>query len=203
MASFVAVENIVFLYHIDLFLISILGLFIIVKLPRIIALFGTTSERFDGYFLHYIPYRPSTRAVYNKDHSYPPPGPIADDVHTSDSCVTATGAPVTTHYPPHVGSCIKFLRPCLKLLRFRISPGFSITQSLILVFYFACLVYASFYRSNIFTDGYRTGWVAIAQLPFVFAFSQKNNVLSALLGYGYDKVSISQYSAKNSIILTI
>ena len=194
-------DNLIFLYHIDLFLLSILGLFIIFRLPQIIALFGTTSEWFDGYFLHYIPYRPSTRVVHNAHPSYPPPGHkteyASDNSHTLYSHathaqrVTATGDALTVRYPPHVSSCIRFLRPCLKLLRLRISHGFSIAQSLTLSIYFICLVYASFYRSNIFTDGYRTGWVAIAQLPFVFAFSQKNNVLGALLGYGYDKVILS------------
>jgi hypothetical protein len=55
--------------------------------------------------------------------------------------------------------------------------------------YFWVLTYASFYKSNIFLEADRTGWVAIAQLPFIFALSQKNNLLGWLMGLGYEKVS--------------
>ena len=64
-------------------------------------------------------------------------------------------------------------------------------QSLLFFIYLICLVYASFYKSNIFTDGTRTGWVAIAQLPFLFSLAQKNNVLGLIIGCGYEKVIIS------------
>ncbi len=37
---------------------------------------------------------------------------------------------------------------------------------------------------------YTNGLVAVAQLPFVFAFAQKNNIVGAILGYGYEKVRI-------------
>lgn len=155
------------LYHTNLLLLSIVGFFIIAKLPRVIALFGTTSEWFDGHFLHYTPSASHAKRATEKGG-------------------------VTMRYPPHVDSCIKFLRPLLKYLRLRISPGFSIAQSLILVIYFACLAYASLYKSNIFTDSSRTGWVATAQLPLLFALAQKNNVLGLLLGCAYENVTISQ-----------
>lgn len=192
------------LYHVDLILLSMAALFIVVRFPRLIALFGTTSEWFDGHFLHYVPYRPSTRVVLNAFNAYPPKTENAsDDSHTHyaphPQRVTVQGAPVTMRYPPHITSCIKFLRPSLKFLRFRISPGLSIAQLLILFIYFTCLVYASFYKSNIFTDKFRTGWVCVAQLPFVFAFAQKNNVLGSLLGYGYEKVTI--YIATSNIYI--
>ncbi|KAF8811101.1 hypothetical protein BYT27DRAFT_7221556 [Phlegmacium glaucopus] len=198
------------LFHTDLLLLSIVGLFIIARLPRLIALFGTTSEWFNGHFLHHVPYRSSTRLVHPA-HSYrSPPNPkeyASDNSHTLYSHasnaqrVTDKGAPLTMRYPPHVGSCINILRPLLKLLRLRISPGFSIAQSLILCIYFSCLVYASFYKSNIFTDKTRTGWVAIAQLPFVFAFAQKNNILASLLGYGYEKVNFIHRFAGRLVVL--
>lgn len=201
-------ESIALLYRIDLVLLSITGLFVVAKLPQAIALFGTTSEWFDGHFLHYIPYSPSL------NRSYPPLSSKADrdlasnishTFHYHDTLptqrVTEKGTPVTMRYPPHVGSCIKFLHPVIALLRLRTSPGFSITQSLIFFIYFVCLVYATFYKSDIFTDQTRTGWVAIAQLPFLFLLAQKNNVLGLLLGYGYEKVTISQRPTKKKNIL--
>jgi ferric-chelate reductase len=183
------------LYRVDLVLLSITSLFIVAKLPQAIALFGTTSEWFDGHFLHYVPYNPSA------NRSYQPPSSKTDlgsnishsfQSHHATQRVTEKGAPVTKRYPPHVGSCIKPLRPVLTLLRLRISPGVSIAQSLISFIYFICLVYATFYRSNIFTDQIRTGEVAISQLPFLFLLAQKNNVLGFLLGYAHEKATISQ-----------
>ena len=190
------------LYRVDLVLLSITGLFIVAKLPQAIALFGTTSEWFDGHFLHYVPYRPSA------NRSYPPPSSkndLASNIsHSFQSHptqlerVTEKGTPLIKRYPPHVGSCLKLLRPVLTLLRLRISPGFSIAQSLIFFIYFVCLVYATFYRSNIFTDQIRTGEVAITQLPFLLLLSQKNNILGLLLGCGHEKVTVSQSPKKKS-----
>ena len=197
------VESIVLLYRIDLVLLSIAALFVVAKLPQIIALFGTTSEWFDGYLLHYVPHKPSSTRYY------PPPSSKTDFAsnishtlhsHTSNTLpterVTEKGAPLTTRYPPHVGSCISFLRPVLTLLRLRTSPGFSIAQSLIFFIYLACLGYATLYDSNIFTDQTRTAWVVMAQLPFLFLLAQKNNILGLLLGCGYEKVSYLPTSQK-------
>ena len=190
------VESIALLYRISLVLLSITGLFVAAKLPQVIALFGTTSEWFDGLFLHYIPYSPS------RNRSYPQMSTKTDLTsnisHTLHSHYTLPmkrvaekGSPVTMRYPPHAGSCIKFLYPFLTMLRIRTSPGFSIAQSLIFSIYLACLGYATFYRSNIFTDQTRTAWVAVTQLPFLFLLAQKSSILGFLLGCGYEKVSYS------------
>jgi ferric-chelate reductase len=194
-------ESISLLYRIDFVLLSITGLFVVAKLPQVIALFGTTSEWFDGYFLHCIPYSPSYNQSYLPSSSKTDlTSNISHTLHFHDTLptqrVTEKGTPVTMRYPPHVGSCTKFLYPILELLRLRTSPGFSIAQSLIFFIYFICLVYATFYKSNIFTDQTRTGWVAITQLPFIFLLAQKNNVLGLLLGSGYEKVTISQRLTK-------
>ena len=195
MSTFAAV----LLYRIDLVLLSITSIFVVAKLPHAIALFGTTSEWFDGHFLHYVPYSPSVH------RSYPPPSSQTDlssnisySLHShATQRVTEKGTtPLTKRYPPHVASCVKFLRPVLTLLRFRISPGFSIAQSFVYFIYSIILLYATFYRSNIFTDQIRTGWVATTQLPFLFLLSQKNNVLALLLGCGHEKVTISQSPTK-------
>jgi hypothetical protein len=53
---------------------------------------------------------------------------------------------------------------------------------------------STFYKSNVFTDPVRTGFVAMAQIPFVFAFSMKNNFLGMLVGLGYEKVFTSSLS---------
>lgn len=92
--------------------------------------------------------------------------------------------------PPHVASCPRLLRSFLTLLRMRVMPGLSVARVIALVIYFFSVTYAGFYRSNIFTDPTRTGWVAISQLPVVFLFAQKNTPLGLILGYGYEKVRV-------------
>jgi len=203
------VKSVVLLYRIDFVLLSIIGLFVVAKLPQVIALFITTSEWFEGHFLHYVPYSPSAK------RSYPPPSSKNDltsnishtlqshhDLHSHDILptqrVTEKGSPITMRHPTHVSSCSEFLRPLLTPLRLRISPGFSLAQSLIFVIYFVCLAYATFKRSNIFTDQTRTAWVAISQLPFLFLLAQKNNILGSLLGYGYEKVTTNLQKKKTS-----
>ena len=192
--------DIALLYRVDLVLLSITGLFVVAKLPQAIALFGTTSEWFDGHFLHYVPYSPSD------NRSFSPPSSKSDLASNisypfyspATQRVPEKGNRVRKRYPPHVGTCIKFLRPILTLLRLRISSGFSVAQSLLYFIYFVCLVFATIYRSNIFTDQTRSGWVVAAQLPFIFLLSQKNSVLGLLLGCGHEKVTISQPRTKKN-----
>jgi hypothetical protein len=175
-----------------------------IKLPRLLALFGTSSEWINGITLYHTTIYPSRRVAQSTrrhaqylstekeartfndsmdtiihKHSYSSKHSLSSKTRVRNS---------RTRYPPHVRSCIKALRPLLKLFRARVSPGFSFGQLLILVAYLALLSYASLYQSNIFLDYSRTGWVAVSQYPFVYAFAQKNNVIGSFLGFGYEKV---------------
>ena len=186
------------LFHVDILICVFLLIVVLLKIPRAFALFGTSSEWYNGHFLRYTPYRPSARVLQAVRSIYPPPAISKEDDDSDDSHfpshthharrLTEKGIAVMMRFPPHVASCFKQLRPLVTPLRSRISPGFSVAQTLVLVVYFYVLVYAGFYRSNIFTDSARTGWIAVAQMPFIFAFAQKNNALGSLLGYGYEKV---------------
>ncbi|KAJ3497971.1 hypothetical protein NLJ89_g10279 [Agrocybe chaxingu] len=204
------VDDASLVYHVNLLLIALVALFIVIKLPRAFALFGTKSEWLNGHILRYIPYRPSRRGVQAIHSAYPPPDSkeySSNDSHTlytharHAQRLAENGAPVAMYFPPHVPSCIKPLRPLLTPLRSRISPGFSVAQLLLLIIYFYALVYAGFYRSNIFTDTARTGWIAVAQMPLVYAFAQKNNVLGSLLGYGYEKLNFLHRFAGRMVII--
>lgn len=194
----VALNDQAFVYHVDLFLIALVAVYALTRLPRAFALFGASKEWLNGHFLRHV----SSRAPRHRFASaYPsskerisPNAGSSDDNHTPYSHaynvqrLNEKGKPLTMNFPPHVAACPKLLRPLLNPLRSRIAPGFSAGQLVILTVYFFCLVYAGLYRSNIFTDLTRTGWIAMAQLPFVFAFAQKNNVLGSIIGQGYEKV---------------
>ncbi|PPR00684.1 hypothetical protein CVT24_000972 [Panaeolus cyanescens] len=204
-------------YHVTLMLMAIMALFVICKLPRAIALFGT-SEWSSGHILRYVPYKPTShrrrRVVQAVHAAYPPPSPIKE-ADSSDSHTYIDHAPklayvqridekgqdVKSRYPTHVAATMKPLRPILTPLRARISPGFSVCQLLMLAVYFYALIYATFYKSNVFTDESRTGWIAVAQLPLVFAFAQKNNILGSILGYGYERLNFLHRFVGRCIVL--
>jgi hypothetical protein len=97
-------------------------------------------------------------------------------------------------YPTHIASCPSFLRWTLSTLRTRITPTYSVGQFILLTCYFWILVYATAYQSNLFVDYPRVGWVATSQLPFVVAYTSKNNILGFLWGYGYEKVCACFFS---------
>ena len=195
------INNATFVYHIDLFLVALLACVVVSRLPQAIALFSS-SDWYNGHFFRYVPYRRSKTIVQGFKEAYPPPlkGQWSEDSHSSATSHTTgsssklkrldkRGAEIVPIYPTHIASCMRILRPLIAPLRARIVPGYSVGQFLIMTIYFWVLTYASFYKSNLFLEADRTGWVAIAQLPFIFALSQKNNLLGWFMGLGYEKVS--------------
>ncbi|KAF8880563.1 hypothetical protein BD779DRAFT_1788575 [Infundibulicybe gibba] len=54
-----------------------------------------------------------------------------------------------------------------------------------------------------FTDPVRAGWVAIAQVPFVFAFAAKNSVPGAFLGVGYEKLNFLHRFIGRIVVLAV
>lgn len=199
-------------YHVDLLLVAVLALFILFISPRAFARLSTASEWTQGFVLRHIRYvrRKSRRLVIASPQwsNATETTSASDDSHTLNSHTHLTqsqtqsqryayGQPsrygssekaANNAYPPHLATCFAFLRPVVIVLRRRLSPGFSIGQLLVLSVYFAILIYPSFYKSNPFTDPIRTGYVAMSQIPFVFAFAAKNNILGVLMGVGYAKV---------------
>ncbi|KAF9479536.1 hypothetical protein BDN70DRAFT_688824 [Pholiota conissans] len=206
------VDDEALVYHVNLLFIGLLAAYVLVRLPGAIALFGTSKEWFNGHILRNVPFR-SQRRLAAQTSAYPPnsskEGAAANNWASDDSHapyaqserLNEKGAPITMRFPPHISTCPRVLRPLLAPLRMRIAPGFSTTQFIILVVYFYVLVYAGFYRSNIFSDPVRTGWIAVSQLPFVFAFAQKNNVLGSLLGYGYEKLNFLHRFAGRIVLI--
>lgn len=195
------INSIALVYHADLFIIAVMAVLALLRLPRLIALFGTSTEWYSGHFFRYKPHRRSkTRVVQTSQVALPPSKEAmsSEDSHTRSSHVhlqrvNHRGAPVAILYPPHIASCTRYLRPLLGPLRARITPDISVAQAMVLAIYFYVLIYVSFYKSNPFTDPMRTGYVSVSQMPLVFLFASKNNPAGALIGYGYEKVCISLF----------
>jgi hypothetical protein len=201
-----------FVYNVTLFILAILGVVFLYRLPRGIALFGS-SEWLSGHILRHVPYRPtkstsrSRRIVQAYHNSYPPPNQppsptsqghphdvASDDSHTlavhqqNFKRVDAMGREIEMQYPTHIASCPSFMRWALPTLRHRVTPNYSVGQAILIAVYSWILIFATFYKSNFFVDYDRVGWISGTQLPFVIAYGAKNNVLGVLLGMGYERV---------------
>ena len=154
------------LLRVNLFIFACMGVWILIRLPRALALFRTSSEWSRGHFL-------SRRRA---------------SLVTSSSSREFLTTTTTKKYPPHIGTCAKHLRLFLLPLRSRVLPGVSGGQVVVVAIYCYLMGYAAWYDSNVFTDEERTGWIAVTQMPLLFALAQKSNFLSTLLGQGYEKV---------------
>jgi len=184
-----------FLFRVNIFILGAMALIFLYRLPRGIALFGS-SEWFSGHILRHIPYRPSRTASRSRrivqahrsnsasSPTNPQGGGTTEESHTlayhynqqSFKRLDARGREIQMQYPTHIASCPRFLRWALPTLRYRITPNYSVGQGILLMAYFWILFYTTVFNSNFFVDYNRVGWIATAQLPFVMAYGTKNNV---------------------------
>jgi ferric-chelate reductase len=176
----------------DVLLLAVFFGFVLLSLRRAFARFSCVPEWLQGHTLWSTsPDKWRDRRPFaedkgiNKKKSKRSQAPHSDMRHLEDRRRPST---TDTCVPPHAPAISSVLHPIASPLARRIMPGFSVGQAVILGVYGAILQYESFYKSNIFTDPIRTGFVGTAQIPFVFAFATKNNFMGALVGMGYEKV---------------
>lgn len=201
----------VFVFHVTLFLLSAIGFYVLLRLPRAFARFCRPSEWLTGHIFWHIPYR-NTRAqrVYannprnnfsSETCSAPETKEAASDdshtlyVHNNNNNKSQHQAQTAFDLPPHIVTCPAFLQRLVLLHRVRLSPGFSVSQAAIMACYFAALLYAGLYKSSPFSDPVRAGWVAVSQLPIAIALATKNNVVGSLMGFTYEKVRLVGFSS--------
>jgi predicted ferric reductase len=214
-----------FLTHINFFLLFLFVLYVLSRVPRALALFLSSSEWGNGHFLRSVELShpscsPSSghqvalvefQSQGEGAQSASPPDNKERlqrnlTSHSDDFSyhlrLEEGGARQTSNFPRHIPSTLPVLRPLLKPLRTRLSPGFSNAQLLVLLAYFCVLVYAGFYKNNIFTDVDRTGWVATAQLPLIFGLAAKNGPIGWCLGMGYEKLNFLHRFAGRLVVVS-
>ena len=182
-------------YLASLLVLALITALFIVRIPRIFARLSRWSEWSQGHFLRNVSFNGSPRIVHDRRPSGGSPGDdSSDESHTYFQDGThiqrldEKGGPAAMEYPTHTPSCPAFLRGFSSKLSTRLFPGYSLAQVICALVYLACWIYPTLYKSNPFSDPERTGWVGIAQVPFIFAFAGKNNALGPFLGMGYEKV---------------
>jgi len=233
------VNSVSFVFHVNLVIWAVIAAAVLVRLPRLVALFGTPTDWYTGHFLYYLePTRPrptverqdSARTVVGRNNSTKAMGrknsTKVDRHNSTKTTVTrhnSTRTQVEEDYydqyrrrfrtdkaadergaarpAPHFASVLPQLRWALSLARIRVYEGYSVGKLFILSNYAYALVYALFYKSNPFVDATRSAWVAVSQMPLVFALAQKNNLVGAALGYGYEKLNFVHRFAGRLAIL--
>jgi predicted ferric reductase len=194
-----AVNAFQLVFHIDVFLLVLAGVFALFSLPRAVARFSRAAEWRHGHILRAIPLKrrapkPPTRSVQS-----PPSGPsVADNLTSDESHTFHSEAHLIRHpaakeegwsLPPHVRAWSSRVPTFANILRYRLDSSFSLGQALVLAIYFVALVYAGFLQSNPFEDPLRTGFIAMSQIPIVYLLATKNNILGIFIGLGYEKLN--------------
>ncbi|KAJ6504187.1 hypothetical protein C8R47DRAFT_968696 [Mycena vitilis] len=200
-------------YHTVIFLLALVALVVVLRIPRALARLWRVSEWTRGHLLGYEPSPPPSRFFSSpgqgarpttigylegagssqSSHTYEPKG--------REAVFSRTVAPPGS-YPPRIEAAPVFLRSVVSLFRSRVAPGLSAAQFAVCAGWLGVILYPSIYRSTgPFTDINRYGFIAIAQVPFIFAFASKNNVLGMFLGVGYEKLNfLHRFVARLAII---
>lgn len=196
-------------YYVNLFILSLLSVLVLVRSRRAIARLHAVSEWTSGIFLRNVYTRQmppiqrndSVRTVASSFQDF-----ATDDSHSfyTHTTLQRSRRSIPTNYPPHVPSCPRFFRPLFLPFRNRVSEGFNLSQAVVQFLWFGILIFAALFSSpGLFIDPTRVSWVGTSQLPFLFAFSAKNNIISMLLGFGYEKLNFMHRFLGRVIVLAI
>lgn len=209
-ASGPGVDEAALVYHISLFVIALIALLSIVRLPRLAFRLFRWSEISQGHLLRRVSFSGSPRVLHlTHDRGQSEAEQASNESHTYYQHAThierldEKGGHMVMNAPSHIPSCPASMRGFASELSTRIIPGYSLAQAICGLVYLAAWIYPTFYKSNPFSNPIRTGWVGIAQLPFIFAFAGKNNALGPFLGMGYEKVSFVLLDFGDNLISTL
>jgi ferric-chelate reductase len=184
------VDNLKLVFNGDIILLVLFACFAVLSLPRAFARLSSAWSQ--GHILRSLSDNRKNRKGPVVTSSTEPGHHIemkSDNWHTANSHTDlAQRENANAAFPYHVPTMSTLLHPIASPFKRRTMPGFSLGQTLILVIYGTVLIYLSLYKSSTITDPERTGVVAMSQIPFVFAFAMKNNLLGAFVGLGYEKV---------------
>ncbi|KAJ7621189.1 ferric reductase like transmembrane component-domain-containing protein [Roridomyces roridus] len=186
----------------------------LLRIPRVLARFWHRSEWTKGHRLGYTdtvgPSHATTisfNAATSSPSGYLKEAGSSQESHSSYedpkfAAMTRPQRDPNRPLPPHISPNPSFLRPVVSVLRSPVAPGVSYMQVFICLGYLGVLLYPSIYRSRgPFVDIKRYGYISVAQIPFIFALSTKNNVIGTLLGYGYEKLNfLHRFVARIAIV---
>lgn len=181
----IAVNSLSLVFHADLLILSFFVLFALLTIPRLITRIFRQPERSLG---HMFRSNPQTRPLQRGNSSLTLVPTNPRPVHSkSEPCVSGTNDVALP--PPPIRSWSSRFPLISSILSRPAFPGCSIGRLVIFAVYFGIVLYAGVYGINPFSGFKREGFVAMSQLPIIFALGTKNNILGMLLSVGYEKVS--------------
>lgn len=181
-----SISNSNLVYGLDMFILGIIFIFFLFNVPRALMYIANhRSHVFQDYVLRSTAQsRMSrtplelTRKSTKKEEQWSFPLPT----------LGSGAAPKQPwHFPMHLSR----RHPAACFMQCRIVGHYTVVQVFLMAGYSGAILYASFYASNVFSHPKRIGWVITSQIPFVYAFATKNNVIGLLSGVGYEKVCVS------------
>ncbi|KAF8443879.1 hypothetical protein L210DRAFT_3099451 [Boletus edulis BED1] len=156
--------------------------FTLFNLPRAwVYIANNRSEAFQGYLL-----RSSTETESGLDRSIilqsKESGSLRHSIPTlgSDNPLSKQW-----HFPIH----LSLRHPAAAILRYRVFGNYTVVQTLLMLGYAFAVFFVGFSETNIFLNSIPIGWVLASQIPFVYAFATKNNIIGLLVGVGYEKLN--------------
>ncbi|KIL62831.1 hypothetical protein M378DRAFT_80578 [Amanita muscaria Koide BX008] len=174
--------------YINISITALIGLFVLLRLPRGFARLWNASDWRSGHLLGFrsgisqASARSSSQTTSKVDESVSVPA--SDLIERGELQRDSNKRP-----PPHIPAYPAPLRRAVALLRRSTLPGYSNFQIVLMGGYFGILFFALAYLNKYLLSGTRPAWIAVAQLPFLYAFATKANVLGALLGISYPSLN--------------
>ncbi|KAI9566156.1 ferric reductase like transmembrane component-domain-containing protein [Boletus coccyginus] len=170
-------------YTLDILISTIILFFFLLNVPRaLMYIADNRSEAFQGYLL-----RSATQ--FRMYRSPSGSTPQSKEKGSLENSISTPGSDATPKQSWHLPMYFEFRNSAASFIQYRVLGNYTVVQVLLMALYAAAVLYAAFYESNPFTSPYRAGWVTASQIPFVYAFATKNNVIGLLVGVGYEKLN--------------
>jgi ferric-chelate reductase len=196
-----------FVFATTVFVLGCFALFAVLTWPRLLTRFSRGSEWTRGHFIYHstkplrrlpsLKRRPTISRPLESRHEKGRV-PNSEDNHTTFSHVGLVRREGTRHgkvsLPPHCRSWSGIYQKTAAFLGIQLEEGLSLGRCIILLSYAAIVLFTSLYKSDPFSDYLRTGYVATAQIPIVFALAAKNGIIGRFLSMGYEKVGLFPFS---------
>ncbi|KAI9459071.1 ferric reductase like transmembrane component-domain-containing protein [Boletus coccyginus] len=167
-------------FTLDICILAAILVFCLLNVPRaLVFIANNRSEAFQGYLLrsatHFRTYWPPGTTPQSKER-----GPLGNSPESA----------ATPRQPRHLPMYLSLRNPAASFLQYRVLGNHTVVQVLLVALHTAGVFYVAFADSNNpFVEPGRIGWVIASQIPFVYAFATKNNVIGLLVGVGYEKLN--------------
>ncbi|KZT00744.1 uncharacterized protein LAESUDRAFT_731977 [Laetiporus sulphureus 93-53] len=221
------------IYYSGLLLLGIVGVFFLLALPRVAVRFTRWSELTEGLFLYSTTTKKSAHDAYPLSPVYPPahvfirskraddektlsPPEDASDIEDDYALETKRISMYDIskahdiarvdrryQYPVHMPALSTLFPGTSSFLARTVRQGYSIGKVLMLLAYTGLMLAVGLVQSNPFTDYNHSGELACAQIPVVVVLAVKNNVITWLIGHGYEKLNYLHRWAGRAVVLAV